>query len=95
MKIDLLSILENNQELDKQQKELDAKKELKELVVAIIRGEDCFYTNSKELLTEIDVKAKTNSVGYYVPFSSYKKYKISLNKTNIKKIQKYIEKEGN
>lgn len=95
MIIDLLSIYEKNQEIKKQVEEIKEKKELNELIGCILNGEETFTTDIKELLEKIGLKYKKNeSYLCYSPFTKNGLYEIKLNKTNIKKIQEYIDREG-
>lgn len=92
MNIDLLSIYENNKQIENQEKELKKEKELMELITYIIQGKETFLTNSKELLEEIGLKYKKAKDFIYVPFMRGQ-YEVKLDKTNIKKVQNYIDME--
>lgn len=93
MNIDLLSVFENNKEIENKQKELNKEKELMELITYIIQGRETFKTDNKELLEEIGIKYKKIDNFGYMPFIRGGQYEIKLNKTNIKKIQNYIDME--
>lgn len=97
MKIDLLKIVEENKKIEEQENILERKREIRELISAIVKGEDIFYTNDEELIKEIGIKVSKKDMNYnnpwYSPFSINGKIKIKLNKTNIQKIQDYINKE--
>lgn len=58
-----------------------------------MKGDEEFTTDSKLLITKLNIKAKERDTNLSL-FIGIKKYKIKLNKTNIKKIQKYIDEEG-
>ena len=95
MNIDLLSIYEKNQEIQKQVEEIKEKKELNELIGYILNGKETFSTDIKELLEKIGLKyKKRENYLCYTPFTRNGLYEIKLNKTNIKKIQEYIDREG-
>lgn len=94
--MDLIKIYEENKQKEKEAKELKENLELdmatKKLIADIIQGKEDFFTNSKKLLEEIGLKYEEtkNCCNYGFGFSVYN-YCVKLNKTNIRKIQKYID----
>lgn len=96
MKIDLLKICEENKKIEDLQEEVNLKKELRNLISAVIKNNDDYTTGSKKLVEELKVKYKEEerwSSSFY-SYDKVKEYKIKLTKENIKKIQKYIDKEN-
>ncbi len=96
MKIDLLKFVEGNKKTKDLQDEVDFKKELNKLIANIITGEKEFFTNSDMLIEKLNIKCKKNIFDVsrsFFEFYPLKKYTFKLNKTNIKKIQSYIDKE--
>lgn len=97
MKIDLLKFVENNNEIQELKNEVEFKKELNKLISNIITGEENFYTNNEELIDKLDLKfEKAENYGRWLvinSFSCQKDYKVKLTKTNIRKVQDYINKE--
>lgn len=84
--------ISNKEKIDK---ELENYKEIKRIIFEISIGSEKYSTNNKELFDEIGIKLKTKSTSMH--FSWYKqeqKYEFKLNKTNIAKIQKYIDREN-
>jgi hypothetical protein len=95
--MDLLKIYEDvkkqKEKEEKTVKEIEVEKELRKLIASIIRGEEHFFTNSKKLCE--DLKVKYDNRDTFTDFGSLGfglyHYRFKLNKTNITKIQKYIE----
>ena len=96
MKIDLLKICEENKKIEELKEEVNLKKELRNLISAIIKNNDNYTTDSKKLVEELKVKYKEEEIcGHsFFDYGKVKEYKIKLTKENIKKIQKYIDKEN-
>lgn len=99
MKIDLIKFVENNKNIENLREEAKKKTELNNLISSIIRGEEYFYTDNKELLEDIEIKytKKVNNTAVYIGYTcTYEKgeYKVKLTKENVKKVQKYIDKEN-
>lgn len=106
MKIDLLKIFENNKKIDEERAKIKQKEELNKIIAAIIENEDYYYCNDKELIEKIGIKIKNkerqNLYNYNYTYNyvvngitchtNEDSFKIELNKTNIKKIQNYIDK---
>lgn len=99
MNINLLEIYEDNKKIEKEEKELEEKKELRKLISAIVGNEERFSTNNKTLVENLKkyevkiTKSKYSSYNYTYGFSlcsCQKDYNILLSKANIKKIQEYI-----
>lgn len=103
--MNLLEIYEENKKekevFENQKKEHEFKKELKRLISSIIEGRDCFYTNNEELIEKLNIKAKKetknnftiNMYDYHGYSLNSFEYVFDLNKTNIQKVQKYIDEE--
>lgn len=95
--MDLLKIYEDvkkqKEKEEKTIKEIHVEKEIRKLLASIIKGEELFYTNVKELCE--DLKVKYDSKDTFTDFGTLGfglyHYRFKLNKTNITKIQKYIE----
>lgn len=106
MKIDLLKIFENNKKIDEERAKIKQKEELNKIIAAIIKNDDYYYCDDKELIEKIGIKIKNKKrPNPYVYNYTYNyvvngitchtnedSFKIELNKTNIKKIQNYIDK---
>lgn len=94
--MDLVKIYEENKQKEKEAKEfketLEVEQATKKLIADIIQGKEDFYTNSKRLLEEIGLKYEEtkNICNYGFSFGIYN-YCVKLNKSNIRKIQKYID----
>ena len=101
MKIDLMQFIEYNKNLKTETKELEFKKELKELIKSIMDGDDYFVTDNNLFIDKLNLKPVKSKKGekfykqkrtlYFMP-SEYK-YKFNLTKSNIKLVQDYINKE--
>lgn len=102
MKIDLLKFVEDNKKIKNDEKELNFRKELKELIKDIMDGNEYFVTDNDLFINEVHLKAarrkkgeqfkKDNKHLYWFTPTNYK-YKINLTKANIKLVQEYINKE--
>ena len=99
--MDLLKIYNENQEREKefkkQKEEYELQKEIKKFVADIIRNNEEFYSNNKKVFEELDIKSKRRDrflecAGYY---SKPGDYYAPINKTNIKKLNDYINKRSN
>ena len=92
--MDLLKIYEKNKELEKKQNDLRSKEEIKDIVCSIIKGDETYKVNNKtkKILKEIGIKAYNRN--FQGLFGMINEEYIKLNKTNIQKIQKYIDKEN-
>lgn len=105
MKVNLMDFYEHNQQIDREQSLIDEKKELRKILAHIITGEESCRINNINLIEKIGIKLSKSDKEYDLPFfiysgikknsGSYGCYHIKLNKTNIKKIQDYIDKEEN
>lgn len=100
MKIDLLKMSENSKkrkkEIATEIEESEFKDELYDTIAAICKGDDCFKTNKTQFETKLGIKLKEilkDGLMFLGP--SPKKYSFKLNKKNIQKIQKYIDKTLN
>ena len=92
MKIDLQKIIEDNKKTKELEEKVEFKRELNDLICYIVRDTLEYYTDNYEFIKELGVKYKENKQNYFNCFSN-SKYTIKLTKENIKKIQKYINKE--
>ena len=102
MKIDLLKIVENNKKIEEQENVLERKREVRRLISMIIKGDEEFYTNDEGLIKEIGIKVSKKDKDCndylwtrFIDTQNHGRIRIRLNKTNIQKIQKYIDKEEN
>lgn len=96
MKIDLLDIFNKNKKLNEAQDKLELIKELRVLLSTIVKGDDEFLTNNETLIKKIGLKYKNNETLYVPTFSGYdarlySRYKVELSKSNIKKVQSYLD----
>lgn len=74
-------------------KNIEVEKELRKLIASIIRGDEHFFTNSKKLCEDLKVKYDNRDTFTDYGTLGFGLYhcRVKLNKTNISKIQKYIE----
>ena len=97
MKINLMEFVENNKKIENLRKEAKNKSEINKIIAAIITEDEYYYTDNKELLEEIGTKyTKENNSScftYTINGIIRNEYKVKLTKENIKKINKYINKE--
>lgn len=99
--MDLLKIYNENQEREKefkkQKEEYELQKEINGFVVDIIRNNERFYSNNKKVFEELGIKYKRKNKGYICigEYSRYGGYYAPINKTNIKKLNDYINKRSN
>lgn len=99
--MDLLKIYNENQEREKefkkQKEEYELQKEIKKFVVDIIRNEKEFYSNNKKAFEELGIKYKRKKRDYILigECFRYGDYYAPINKTNIKKLNDYINKRSN
>lgn len=98
MKIDLLKIVENNKKIEEQENVLERKREVRKLISVIIKGNEEFYTNDEGLIKEIGIKVSKKDMNcpmWPIPIDmqNHGRIRVKLNKTNIQKIQNYIDKE--
>lgn len=93
--MDLVKIYETVKKQEKSEeliiKEIRQKQELRNIIADIVLCKEIFYTNDKELCETLGVKYDKNNS--YLGLCSYS-YKFKLNKSNITKIQKYINDGG-
>lgn len=104
--MNLLEMYENSKKEDKKFEEEKSnhefKKELRRLISAIIQGEESFQTNNDKLIENLDIRVgkknnKEKNCSNIVTIYSYSwgygfnKYSFKLNKTNIQKVQNYID----
>lgn len=93
MIVDLNKYIEINKEIEELKEDAEMRTELNNLVAAIIKGEKTYYTDSKKLIDTLKINAKKEIYNRYSMWVSTKEgYAIKLNKTNIKKINNYINK---
>lgn len=99
--MDLLKIYNENQEREKefkkQKEEYELQKEINGFVVDIIRNNERFYSNNKKVFEELGIKYKRKNKDYIRigEYSRYSGYYAPINKTNIKKLNDYINKRSN
>lgn len=99
--MDLLKIYNENQEREKefkkQKEEYALQKDINGFVVDIIRNEKEFYSNNKKVFEELGIKYKRKKKDYIRigECSRYGGYYAPINKTNIKKLNDYINKRSN
>jgi len=97
--MNLLEIFEENKKrIEEEQRQDDERafnKEIREMKSEIILGKEEHESNNKELLDKLGIKYKKNkTIVYYSPFNySSNKYYFEYNKTNVKKIQKYLDEQ--
>lgn len=92
MKIDLLEI---NKETKKTKQNIEIKEALFEAITDIVKGEETHTTKSEQLIIALNIKkVEKQKVCNPFSFESECRYTFNLNRTNIKKIQKYIDEEG-
>jgi len=97
--MDLLKIYENNkkeeEKYESEKKNYELKREFRRLISSVVKGDKKFGTNDSELIEKLNIKkAKPGSEissFYRINYS----YIFELNKTNIQKIQKYIDESLN
>ncbi len=94
MIVDLNKYIEINKEIEELKEDAEMREELNNLVAAIIKGEEKYYTDSKKLIETLKINTKKETYNKYSMWASYPKegYIIKLNKTNIEKVNKYINK---
>lgn len=97
--MNLLEIFEeNNKRKEEEERQNDKRafnKEIREIKSEIILGEEKHYSDNKELLEKLKIKYKkieTTSFGLY--YSKRYDYYFEYNKTNVAKIQKYLDQEA-
>ena len=99
--MNLLEIYEENKKRKEEEKRQDEERafneEIREIECEIILGKEKHYSNNEKVLKTIDIKYKKNSNFVYYPIFAIedriklRKYYFEYNKTNIKKIQNYID----
>jgi recombinational DNA repair ATPase RecF len=91
MIVNLNKYIEINKEIEELKKDAEMREELNNLVAAIIKGEKIYYTDSKKLIDTLKINAKKETYNKYSMWGISKEdYAIKLNKTNIEKVNKYI-----
>ncbi len=101
MKIDLMKFVENNKKIEDLRQQAKKKTEINRIIAELIENKEFFFTNEKELLDEIGIKYSKNDTysglvynQFNVTFTGNADYKFKFTKENIKKIQKFIDKEN-
>lgn len=94
--MNLLEIFEENKKRKEEEKRQDEERafneEIRNIKSEIILGKEEHQIENKELLKKLGIKYKKNKVKVYYPLnSSWHEYYFEYNKTNIKKIQNYID----
>lgn len=98
MEIDLLKIYNINKEMDKKQELINKRKELNNLISAIVCGDSEFSSTDKKIFDELKIKYKKvpkehfnyNGYGWPKTETTYE-YVIQLSKSNVEIIQKYLK----
>lgn len=94
--MDLLKIYEDNkkqkEELENQEEEIKFKRTLQSVLASIVAGNETYKTEYKEFIDKLNIKYKKITTQCWG--GENLKYEFNLNKTNIQKIQKYIDKEN-
>lgn len=94
MIVNLNKYIEINKEIEELKEDAEMREELNNLVASIIKGEKTYYTDSKKLIETLKINAKKETYNKYSMWVSPREgYAIKLNKTNIEKVNKYINKE--
>lgn len=91
--MNLIEIYENNKKIKSEKQKLEDIEEINEMISCIFKNEDNYYTDNEELLKNIGIKYKKGDYyirPYYMPRE--RSFKFELNKTNIKKINDYYNK---
>ena len=83
--MDLLKIYNENQEREKQKEELKLQEKINELVSDVIQNKSDFISDDEKVFKELKIKFKKVQFNYIAP----------INKTNIKKLNDYINKRSN
>lgn len=99
MEIDLLKIYNINKEMDKKQELINKRKELNNLISAIVCGDSEFSSTDKKIFNELKIKYKKVSkehfnyggFGYRPKIETKYEYVIQLSKSNVETIQKYLK----
>lgn len=93
MIVDLNKYIEINKEIEELKEDAEMRTELNNLVAEIIKGEKEYFTDSEKLIKELGIKTKKEEYHKYGMWCGiYSGYKIKLNKTNIEKVNNYINK---
>ncbi len=97
--MDLIKIYEKNkkenEEFEKVKNDYKLKQEIRSFIADIIQGKENYYTNNKEFIDKLELsfKKKNNTGSLWSPsYIGYANYTIKINKTNINKLQKYLDK---
>lgn len=88
--------MKTTKKIEEQENVLKRKREVRRLISEIIKGNEEFYTYDEGLIKEIGIKVSKKDMNCPVWTSLIEnrgRIRIELNKTNIQKIQKYINKE--
>lgn len=93
MIVNLNKYIEINKEIEELKEDAKMREELNNLVAAIIKGEEKYYTDSKKLIDTLKINAKKETYNKYSMWVNIREgYAIKINKTNIEKVNKYINK---
>ena len=99
MKIDLLGIVQINEATNSMEREVEFRRELHKLIASIFNDEEYFFTKSDELVERTNVKVEKRTGNIISKETDFRwninpyKYSIKLTKSNIKKVQKYLDNE--
>ena len=91
--MDLLKIYNENQEREKQKEELKLQEKINKLVSDVIQNKSEFISDNKKAFEELGIKYKRKKSDFMlIGFRSrYGDYYAPINKTNIKKLKDYLE----
>ena len=91
---DLVVLYEYVKEQVKDEEEMlqdvNDRKEVREILASVVKGKEYHYTSNKKLLKKMKIYYSKNESGGFLFNSSYR---FKLSKTNLNKIQQYIEEE--
>lgn len=98
--MDLLKIYNENQEREKQKEELKLQEKINELVSEVIQNKSDFISDDEKVFKELKIKFKKEGCScsadlYNLTPKFQFNYIAPINKTNIKKLNDYINKRSN
>lgn len=95
--MDLLKIYNENQEREKQKEELKLQEKINELVSDVIQNKSDFISDDEKVFKELGIKYKRKKKDYIRIGECFRcgDYYAPINKTNIKKLNDYINKRSN
>lgn len=95
MKIDLFDFVGVNENTKVVEEELAFRKELHKLIASIITNEKTFRTQNKTIVERLKLKFRLEREPRWEIYNriDVSIYVVDLNKSNIKKVQKYLDNE--